>query len=79
MSVTVSPNPVYDKSLISIKDASGEVLFEITDIMGQKILEKTTSDDNIVFESGTFAAGIYIYTARDAKGNTSTGKIVIAH
>ena len=79
MSITVSPTPVHDKSLFSIEGATGEVLFEINDVAGQKIFEKTTTDPNVVFDSGTFAPGIYIYTARDAKGNTCTGKIVIAH
>ena len=79
MSVSVSPNPVHDKSLFSINGATGEVSFAIEDVDGQKIFEKTTGDQNITFESNSFAAGIYIYTARDAKGHTCTGKIVIAH
>ncbi len=79
MSVNVSPNPVHDKSLFSIAGATGEVAFEINDVAGQKIFEKTTTSSEVVFDSGTFAPGIYIYTAHDTKGNTCTGKIVIAH
>lgn len=79
MSIAVTPNPVHDKSLFSIDGATGEVLFEVTDITGQKIFETSTTDRNIIFESETFAAGVYIYSARDIKGNTCTGKVVIVH
>jgi SprB repeat/Domain of unknown function DUF11 len=79
MSVSVSPNPVHDKSLFSINGATGEVLFQVHDIAGQKIFEETTSNPEILFEGGAFAPGMYVYTARDTKGNICTGKIVIAH
>ena len=79
MSVSVSPNPMHDKSQFSIQGANGEVSFTIEDVAGQRIFEKATSDTNIIFDSESFAAGIYIYTARDNQGNTCTGKIVIAH
>jgi fimbrial isopeptide formation D2 family protein len=79
MTVGISPNPIHDQSLVTIEGATGEVTFEMNDIAGQKIFEKVTSEPTLIFDSESFAPGIYIYTARDAKGNTCTGKVVVAH
>ncbi len=79
MNISVSPNPVHDKSLFTIDGATGEVSFEITDVTGRKVFETNTTDRNITLESEAYASGMYVYTARDTKGNICSGKIIIAH
>ena len=79
MNISVSPNPVHDKSLFTIDGATGEVSFEITDVTGRKVFETNTTDRNITLESEAYASGMYVYTARDTKGNICSGKVIIAH
>jgi uncharacterized repeat protein (TIGR01451 family) len=78
MIVTVSPNPVQDMSRLHITGAFGELQFELTDVRGQKVMESRTDDRDIALDSRMFANGMYLYTVKDALGNTRSGKVLIA-
>jgi uncharacterized repeat protein (TIGR01451 family) len=79
MDVTVTPNPVHDRSVVSIVGATGEVAFQLNDITGQRVFEANTSGSSFILDGSSFAAGMYIYSARDANGNIRTGKVTISH
>ncbi|MCW3128034.1 MAG: hypothetical protein JWO03_3692 [Bacteroidetes bacterium] len=77
LTVTVSPNPVQDKSTLHITGATGAVNFDLMDVRGQKVMEKKTNDRDITLQSEMFAPGMYLYTVKDAAGKTQSGKILI--
>ena len=79
LTVTVSPNPVQERSVVHISGATGEIGFDLMDIRGQKVMETTTTKTDITLESEMFAPGVYVYTVRDASGKSRSGKVLIAH
>lgn len=78
MVVSVSPNPVQDKATLHITGATGEVQMDLTDVAGQKVMETKTGNKDITLDSRMFANGMYLYTVKDALGNTRSGKVLIA-
>lgn len=71
----VYPNPVKDKVIVSFLNDLPDVKFQIFNSLGQKIMEKTiTQNDNLVATS-ELQNGIYFYKVL-AKNTIQTGKII---
>lgn len=78
MAVSVTPNPVQQQATVHFTGATGEISFELMDVTGKKMMETQTKND-LSLSAGSYAAGIYTYTARDQAGNIRSGKISITH
>lgn len=78
----VSPNPAKDQvrfARIDVQAITGTFII-VTDADGRIIwqsLANTNNADNVVWQTGNAAAGVYFYTIRDANGLIQSGRISI--
>ncbi len=79
MAVTISPNPIHEQSLVRFENTTGEVIFTLSDVTGQKVFETTASQPGLTINGQAYATGMYLYTAKDAAGHVRTGKVSISH
>ena len=77
MTAQVVPNPVHGQSLIEFNGATGTISLQITDELGNVIMNNTEVSKSYMLVAETLAPGIYFYTAKDAIGNKATGKISV--
>ena len=71
----VYPNPVKDKLTVSFPNDLSDVKWQLFNSLGQKILEKTISQNNNLIATSELQNGIYFYKI-EAKNTIQTGKII---
>lgn len=69
------PNPTSDKISVFIPNNLDEVSIIIYDLLGQKIIEQKTSNQNLDISLENNSAGIYFYIIQ-SKSNFQSGKII---
>ncbi len=72
------PNPMQDKTILTIQGSSKNALLNIYDINGQKV--RSISTDNrqeIIISRDNLASGIYFYELKNSQAILSSGKIVV--
>ena len=80
ISVSISPNPVLNQAVISIKtDRVPEfITFSLYNILGEKVrVISCTSFNDIVFVKEDLPSGIYIFTIENGQSTLKSGKLVI--
>ena len=71
----VYPNPVKDKLTVSFPNDLSDVKWQLFNSLGQKILEKTISQNDNLIATSELQNGIYFYKI-EAKNTIQTGKII---
>lgn len=71
----VYPNPVKDKVIVSFPNDLSDVKWQLFNSLGQKILEKTISQNDNLIATSELQNGIYFYRI-EAKNTIQTGKII---
>ncbi len=72
------PNPFTDNCRISIENGGGQLYFEVYDLLGNRVTDRqSVSGNEITFNRGNLAAGMYQYKILSAKSLVSTGKLII--
>jgi hypothetical protein len=71
----VYPNPVNDKVIVSFPNDLSDVKWQLFNSLGQKILEKTISQNDNLIATSELQNGIYFYKI-EAKNTIQTGKII---
>lgn len=71
----VYPNPVKDKLIVSFPNDLSDVKWQLYNSLGQKILEKTISQNDNLIATSDLQNGIYFYKI-EAKKTIQTGKII---
>lgn len=70
----VYPNPT--NGLIHIKGPFAGSTLELFDVVGRKILEKTTADNEMNFDFESYPAGLYFYRVTMKNGRVEQGKVI---
>lgn len=79
-SVQISPNPAYGKVTILLKGYSANVIISISTIEGKLLKQdKLKLTTQYQADISSYAAGTYIVTATDDKGNKQSVKLVVSH
>lgn len=71
----VYPNPVKDKLIVSFSNDLTDVKWQLFNSLGQKILEKTISQNDNLITTSELQNGIYFFKI-EAKNTIQTGKII---
>ncbi|MDR0367671.1 MAG: leucine-rich repeat domain-containing protein [Bacteroidales bacterium] len=76
-SINIYPNPATDNIFISLREMITEAVFTLYDMQGRVLIRREITGEDMI-SVNEFAAGIYIYNVRTAKG-TVNGKIAIGN
>lgn len=80
--VTATPNPANNKVSINFSfDNASDVTVTLTNLLGQVVASQNLSNmtsGSAVFNTSALASGVYVYTMQ-ANGESTTGRIVVAH
>lgn len=71
----VYPNPVKDKLIVSFPNDFSDVKWQIFNSLGQKVMERTISQNNNLVATSELQNGIYFYKI-EAKNTIQTGKLI---
>ncbi|HMQ46563.1 MAG TPA: hypothetical protein PKA00_03170 [Saprospiraceae bacterium] len=75
----VAGNPMYHTATITaIQYLPGEKRFDLFDGAGRRLRSINFSGQSFIFERGSLNGGLYFFSITDARGQVSTGKIVLA-
>ena len=75
---TISPNPMFDYSILHIPENLGPIQLQLFDILGKAIRPKELHfDREIRIERKNLVSGIYLYRLEDSQGRFSTGKFIV--
>lgn len=76
--ITISPNPVTDKTVITLDKAYNNALVTITDINGKKISEQKMAEQQTTLDLSNYAKGLYfikIYSNNELVAKTKVIKL----
>ncbi|WP_432410892.1 T9SS type A sorting domain-containing protein [Rasiella sp. SM2506] len=75
-SVTVYPNPAFDKILVNMQNTSINKIILYNQLGSELMLKNVSGSDKITFPLSDISAGIYFLKIVDMEGNSTTKKIV---
>lgn len=78
-SLTIMPNPVTDRAVVSFENEAGENYhIRITNAMGQLVKElRLFNGDQFVFQKEGQSAGVYFVTLTNEKGQFFSGEMMV--
>lgn len=74
--LTIAPNPSYGIITISLQNSLDEIMIEILNTSGQKIIQRNIYGNNERIDLSQLQKGVYIILAR-SKGNSYASRIVL--
>ena len=74
--LSMYPNPTTNLVTIDLSAMSGRSELSLSDATGRVVLNTLSSDDRLVIDASTFAAGLYQVTLRN-NGAVSTGRLSV--
>ena len=73
--LTLSPNPT--NGVVSINNLSEDLKLKIYTILGKQLDVKNLSTSRNTVDLSRYPKGVYLFQFEDAKGNTTTKKVVL--
>jgi len=76
--LTADPNPMTERTLISLPDDTGVVNLTLYDVLGNPVrVMQNINDQQIVLNRDRLPAGMYVYRIESQKGEVFSGKLLI--